>query len=406
MASLRTYARNDGTTSHAVLFRNGRKQASRTFDDEASASRFRVLVEELGAARALKYLEEDLDDRVGATLDDLAARWLESKAGTVTPNILTGYRRDYDTWIAPRLGHREAATVTEVDVQAWIDWLRVQPSATGRPLSAKSIADRHAILHQVYAWASAKTRDLVPHNPCRETDLPKRVKTPPKGLRLPELHALLEAAETVDHDAADLVAFMAGTGWRIGEAVALLAGAVEDDGDHVFVDMQRVLRRGVGYTAGGKSDAAMRRLRVLGPAVAVLRRRLVGLGPGDFVFTFADGRPGVKRRRPWNVSSFRDVRWPRLVEAAGLTDRHPTPHWLRHTHVALCIAAGLSLAEVQRRLGHEDVQTTINIYGRMIEDMSDEAASRLEVLLTPSRTPVLVEGTVVGSSVVVRGEVP
>ncbi len=188
---------------------------------------------------------------------------------------------------------------------------------------------------------------------------------------------------------------MAGTGWRIGESVAVLAGSIEDDGDKLYVNMERVLRRGVGFTEGGKSDAAMRRIEVLGPAVGMIRRRMVGLGPDGFLFTFADGRPGVTRRGPWNVNSFRDLRWPRLVQAAGLTARHPTPHWLRHTHVAICIAAGLSLAEIQRRLGHEDIQTTINVYGRMIQEMNADVAHRLAALLTPAE-PSLVAGAVLG----------
>lgn len=394
MASIKPRPRADGTTGYAVLFRMGKKQPSRTFDDQASAERFVRMIDDFGPERALRYLEDEADTIHGITLDDLAQRWLKSKIGAVTPNILVGYRRDYEAWIRPRFGHREAAHIHEGDVQAWVDWMRVHPSpTTGKPLSPKSIADRHAILHQIYGWGSARTRNLVPHNPCKETDLPKRAKSTPKGLRLPELHALLAAGQNIDPDAADLISFMAGTGWRIGEAIALTAGAVEDYGDQVFVNMERVVRRRVGLTEGGKSHAAMRRLRVIGPAAPMLRRRMIGLGPGDLVFTFADGRPGVNRRGPWNVNSFRDLRWPKIVKAAGLADRKPTPHWLRHTHVAVCHAAGLSLAEIQRRLGHEDIQTTINIYGRMIEDMSDESALRLDVLLTPA-APEMVQGGV------------
>lgn len=396
MASIKPRPRADGTTGYAVLFRMGKKQPSRTFDDLPSAERFVRMIDDFGAERALRYLEDEAETVHGISLDELAQRWLKSKVGAVTPNILVGYRRDYATWIKPRFGHREAAHIHEGDVQAWVDWMRVHPSpTTGKPLSPKSIADRHAILHQIYGWGSARTRNLVPHNPCKETDLPKRAKSTPKGLRLPELHALLAAGQKVDPDAADLISFMAGTGWRIGEAIALTAGAVEDYGDQVFVNMERVVRRRVGLTEGGKSHAAMRRLRVIGPAAPMLRRRMIGLAPGDLVFTFADGRPGVNRRGPWNVNSFRDLRWPKIVKAAGLADRKPTPHWLRHTHVAVCHAAGLSLAEIQRRLGHEDIQTTINIYGRMIEDMSDESALRLDVLLTPT-APTVLEGQVLG----------
>lgn len=395
MASIKPRPRADGTIGYAVLFRHGGKQRARTFDDEPYAERFVRMIDDFGAERALRYLEDEADVEEGLSLDELAERWLASKQGAVTPNILVGYRRDYEGWIKPRFGHREAAHVHEGDVQAWVDWMRVHPSpTTGKPLSPKSIADRHAILHQIYGWGSARTRNLVPHNPCKETELPKRTKSTPKGLRLPELHALLEAGRNVDPDAADLISFMAGTGWRIGEAIALTAGAVEVYDDQVYVTMERVVRRRVGLTEGGKSHAAMRRLRVLGPAAGMLQRRLVGLAPSDLVFTFADGRPGVNRRGPWNVNSFRDLRWPKIVAAAGLAARKPTPHWLRHTHVAVCLAAGLSLPEIQRRLGHDDIQTTINVYGRMQAEMSDDVAGRLDVLLTPA-APAQVEGVVV-----------
>lgn len=404
MASVQRRVRTGGREVWAVLYRHGGKQPSKTFDTEAAAEDFRDLVNRFGPERALKYhAEENNTERRGLTLNELYEKWIDDKVDEVTPRILTGYKRDYENWIKDRLGHREAAAIDEIDVQEWVDWMKVKPSkTTAKKLSPKSIADRHAILHQIFAWGSARTRRHVPHNPCKETTLPKRKKSDPKGLRLPELHALLSAGERIDQrDAADLTAFMAGTGWRISEAVAPVAGAFDDYGFDedgrdlgLYVDMRQVLRREVGIVEDGKSAAAMRRLRVLGPAVTIVRRRLVGLGPNDFVFTFRDGRPGVNKVKPWNINSFRDLRWPKLVVAAGLADRKPTPHWLRHTHVAVCIKAGLSLPEIQRRLGHEDIQTTINIYGRMIDEMSDSAADTLGALLTPAAAAT-VSGTVV-----------
>jgi len=399
VASVRSRTSATGESSWQVLYRHGKRQTSKTFESEKKATDFKVLIDQFGVEQALTYLADSAPVVAGMTVDDLAEKWLATKAGEVTPSIHVGYRRDYDNWVSPYLGHREAARLTEVDVQDWIDRLKVTNSpVTHKPLSAKSIADRHAILHQVFKWGSAKTRNLVPYNPCKETDLPKRTRTPIKGLRIPELLALLSAGKSVDQDAADLIAFMAGTGWRISEAIALPAWVVEEvvtqDGTAaVYVTMEQVRRRSVGVVKGGKSDASVgRRLRVLGPGADVLRRRIVGLAPHDLVFTFKDGRPGVNRSGPWNENSFRDLRWPRIVQAAGLADRKPTPHWLRHTHVALCHAAGMSLAEIQRRLGHEDIQTTINIYGRMIEDMNDQSAARAEALFLP---PTVALGSVV-----------
>lgn len=377
MASVRERTTDGGQRTWAVLFRQGKKQRSKTFRSEKKAVDFKILVDRFGPDEALDLLQRTAPEQRGITLDELARQWLAAKKPDVTPNIWRGYQRDYENWIEPWLGHKDALRVTERDVQALVDHMR-------KTLSPKSVGDRHAILHQIYKWGSAKSRGLVDHNPCRETELPKRIKKPPKGLRLPELHALLDAGEKGDRDAADVVAFMAGTGWRISEAIALTAGAVEDDGAAVYVTMDRVQRRLVGFTEGGKSTASIgRRLRVLGPAVGVLRRRMVGLGMNDLVFTYHNARYPHLPAQPWTQTTFRHRRWPALVAAAGLSDRSPTPHWLRHTHVAVCHAAGLSLAEIQRRLGHEDIQTTINIYGRMIDDMNDQAAARLDLLLTP-----------------------
>lgn len=412
MASVRENGKSGHEQTFSVLFRQNKRQRSKTFTSRGAAEDFRDSVEKFGPERALKYLLDETPAQPGMSLDELAEKWLAAKKGDVTPNILRGYRRDYANWIHDRLGFREAASINEGDVQSWVDWMRVTPAKTGgTPLGPKSIADRHAILHQIFKWGSARARGYVDHNPCKETELPKRIKSPIKGLTVPELHALLVAGERrgedgeyVDRDTADVAAFMAGTGWRIGEALAPLAGAFEDDGEALYVTMARVHRTAVGYVEGGKSRAAIgRRLRVMGPAVAIVRRRMNAGGPDgkplaatDHVFTFKDARPGVNRTLPWNPPSFRR-RWARLIEAAGLTERNPTPHWLRHTHVAICHRAGMSLPEIQRRLGHEDIQTTINIYGRMIDEMNDETALNLDRLLTPRpAAEQVIQGTVVG----------
>ena len=50
-----------------------------------------------------------------------------------------------------------------------------------------------------------------------------------------------------------------------------------------------------------------------------------------------------------------------------------TTHGLRHTHCSLLFEAGASLKEVQVRLGHTDVKTTMDIYTHVTQKAKDEA---------------------------------
>lgn len=389
MASVQERVLSGGESTYAVLFRQHRRQTSRTFDRESDALKFKALIDQFGADQALRLIQQHAKaDEI--SINQLAERWFAKRqqdveAGSLTPRVLTGYRRDYTNWIEPWFGSHGVDSLNELDVQNWVDQMRTMPKS-----APKTIADRHSILSGMFKWAADPRRGLAERNPCLGTVLPPRTRTLVKGLQLAELYALLEAGERIRPDASDLIAFMAATGWRIGEAVALMAGQVEDDGKSVYVTMGWVWRREVGLVESAKSSAGMRRLRVLGVGATVLRRRVAGLGPTDLVFT-------TERGYPWDEASFRKRYWKKIVAEAGLTHRAPTPHWLRHTHVLLCHAAKMPMAEISRRLGHADIRMTINTYGRLIDDMTDEVADNLDTLLTPGALSI--QGRVVQGSV-------
>lgn len=55
------------------------------------------------------------------------------------------------------------------------------------------------------------------------------------------------------------------------------------------------------------------------------------------------------------------------------------PHLLRHTHATELIRAGWDMSYVQKRLGHADIQTTINTYIHLSdEDMRKEYDKYIE----------------------------
>lgn len=371
MATIKEHVRKGGETTYYVMFRLGKKQTSRPFDDIKGAEKFKKAVEAVGASTAVDMLEAKASSR---SVDSLFVEWLATKRSDMTAEGHRDYERSYAKWVKPTFGWRDAELVREPDVQNWVDKV-LRPS-----LGPKAVAKQHALLHGMYKWASSRTVGYIANDPCTETKLPKRKKRPPRGLSVPELHQMLSVGSSAGHgDTTDVIAVMAGTGWRPGEVLGLTAGYVEVmPNGRVYVTMASVYRRGEGIVEDGKTDAAGRRIRVLGEGEAVLRRRIIGKGISDPVFA----HPSTGK--PWSPGSFGRHYWPKVVEAAGLSERGPTPYWLRHTHVAICHAAGLTLPEIQRRIGHESIQTTIDVYGRMIDGMSDESADRLDALLRPA----------------------
>lgn len=59
------------------------------------------------------------------------------------------------------------------------------------------------------------------------------------------------------------------------------------------------------------------------------------------------------------------------------TDLRPIKiHGFRHTHASLCFEAGMTLKQVQYRLGHSDMKTTINVYTHITKQAQDEIGEK------------------------------
>lgn len=365
----REYVKKDGTSSWRVRLRDPVRHrfTSETFATRKEAEQFCKLVGAVGAGKAIRMRDEQVTEETGPTVNDLFEGYLKWKATRVrSDRTVADYRRDYDNWIREPLGGHVAFTVTEQDVQGWVE------SMVGT-LAAKTVVDRHSLLHGVYGWG-VRTK-VVLFNPCIGTELPKRRKSQPKGLRPAEWQALHIALRQIDADAADLAHFLVASGWRFSEAAALSAFDVEDYGAELYVTMSQVVRRNAAgqhkIVEDGKSEESMRRIKMSTGAAAMIRRRMERVSPGGLVFT-------TKAGAQWHHPNFNLRAWKPAVEAAGLS-RNPTPHWLRHSQVFwLSMSHEATIEEIQRRVGHEHYETTMGVYGSMISDVSDAALDALD----------------------------
>lgn len=84
----------------------------------------------------------------------------------------------------------------------------------------------------------------------------------------------------------------------------------------------------------------------------------------DFIFVIIKAPGKGKVGTPLAYKTV-DSLFRRLSKKIGIK---VTPHLLRHTHATELIKAGWGMAYVQKRLGHADIQTTINTYVHLSDD--------------------------------------
>jgi integrase len=63
-----------------------------------------------------------------------------------------------------------------------------------------------------------------------------------------------------------------------------------------------------------------------------------------------------------------------------------TPHWLRHTHATALLLSGVAEHVVSRRMGHQDIQTTQNLYGWVSEEAEQRTVAQWQQITAAWRT--------------------
>ena len=122
-----------------------------------------------------------------------------------------------------------------------------------------------------------------------------------------------------------------------------------------------------------------RRSRRTVPVARSLMRQLE-LHLEQFVDSDADALVfTAPRGGPLRRSLFSRRVWQPAARRAGLPDI--TFHGLRHSFVAILVAAGCNVREVSEWAGHNNVAFTLTRYGGLFEDGSDDAIDRLEAML-------------------------
>ena len=95
----------------------------------------------------------------------------------------------------------------------------------------------------------------------------------------------------------------------------------------------------------------------------------------DLVFPASNG--GLQSRRNWQRRGFNvacmEAGLIETIEKDGEPIEQPkyVPYDLRHFFASILIERNTNLKKIQTLMGHENIETTLNVYGHLLKDESD-----------------------------------
>ena len=381
--TIRVRPRKDGTVAFDLRFRLNGSQRSLSFQDRKMAERAAGIVRSIGPIEALKLLQVSIaEGHASLTVDEWAEQYISSLSG-VEGKTTDHYRLYMTISISPTLGALPLAAVTPQRIAAWIN-------GQAEKYAAKTIKNRHGFLSAMFQ--AAVDEGIIERNPCAKSRLPEGEQREIVFLNLHEYQAI---AARLPPEQRLLVQLAAATGMRWGEVSAVKPG--DFDWHRGTVRVARAFKtsqaRGM-YVGAPKTRMSRRTISLPADIVPVLREH--ARTAGEWMFTARSGEPYQYKhfhRRYWKpalrlangLPAFDTVprpgSWWDQPPAEDPVGKWPGLHSLRHSHASWLIADGIDMVTVQRRLGHESINTTVAIYTHLQPDMLRRPADAINRML-------------------------
>lgn len=310
-------------------------------------------------------------------------RWWAARRVSETRAFTDGQRAHKH--VLPHWGDWPINQIRPSDIDDWIAGL----SATLGPTSIRAC---YALLRGPLRRA---VRDQIIRDPCVDIRLPKLpdiTKTFDDVLTAVEVDRLVTALDDPNpsyaalrtNDRYQALVFMgAWLGPRWNEAIGVRLCDLNVGRQEITFGRQVINQNGsTTFTKRGSKTGDWRTIPVPRPVLAELERHLATYRADaereDLIFTNSRGGPILRG------NFTRDALQP-AVKRAGLDGRRVTWLTLRHTAASLMFDAGLTLFEVQHRLGHKSPTLTAKVYTHLMRERFDEGRTRMETYMEDRR---------------------
>jgi integrase len=380
-------------TKHPGIYRRGsRYMIAYRANGKQRYESFRTLDEarRAKAARTTDIERGEFEERSRVTLREYALEWVEHYQGRgrrgFREHTREEYRRQLEQYVF-RWFFPERTRVTEISpskVAGFVAWL-CDPTKQGKALSDGTI--RNIVKPLRACLATAVREGLIRSNPARDVDLPHRPTA--EDSEDEEVHAMSreELATFLDlcpEQWRVFFWFLAATGLRISEAVALQWRHLQLDGSCPHVKVRRALVKGnMGPPKSryGRREVPLDHALVL--ALCDCHKATEWPSAEDPVFPASNGAcldaENLRRR------VLKPIRGEACLPWLGF-------HAFRHTCATMLFAEGRNAVQVQRWLGHHSAAFTLARYVHLLDgDLGEplsvpRSANKVQTCPTPSDT--------------------
>lgn len=316
-------------------------------------------------------------NKPSTTFKELYDDWLEQHRKSVKPSTIATNRRFIENHVLPKFGTMKLDKITVSYCQ-------------------KCVNEWHDVYKQYHYIRRATAQvmnygvsmELMESNPMKKTILPRRkeAEKKPNFYDKNQLKSFLQFVETLDnYKYFAFFRLLAITGMRKSEALALYISDVDsfaktlnigktiaiDEHDNIIMQAPKTTNS---YRTISLDDDT---LKVLRKWISTLQQDYLKLGYNT-----------SKKKQLLFPNSLNDLYYPQAVNdwldwiykkamASGHNFETITPHGFRHTACSLMFESGATINEVQKRLGHKDVKTTMNIYSHVTPQQAENTSQKL-----------------------------
>lgn len=326
------------------------------------------------------------------TFDNLSKEWEKHYSVDAKISSVRARRKALKHAIN-EFGDKAIQSITKHEYQSFIDKISDK-------FSVNYVSSIHTSTNMVFEYAQSV--NLIKDIPSDKIKLPRKKKTiedienekiQDKFFEKDELEEFLLLAKNEGLEG-DLLTFtlLAYTGLRIGELVALKWSDIDFEAhtlrvSKTYYNPNNNKKKYKLLTP--KTEKSIRTISIDEIVISLLldhqeeqKQIIQDNAPfyhdEGFIFTGNEGYPKVIKA----VALRMDRLLKMMNEDKEVHEKkHLTLHSFRHTHTSLLIEANVHIKEIQERLGHSDINTTMDIYAHMTKDIKKEASTKFSNLM-------------------------